>query len=231
MTIQETILKIKQRLNKLDTNDYDNVPLWDIIEAINKATLSLISRKYGYNNATKTGFESTRKRVDDLQILVNDEPYDLSILKKSNYYTANIPDNYLHFVRIDVEATKGKCIKNIRSYQVEESNIHTYMANYHMKPSFLWGETLVTIANDKIKIYTDDEFDIKSAKLVYMRLPIKVDIEGYTHLNGQNSTNIHPEFNDDVMEEIIDEATRILKGDIQDGLGLQISQQNLNMGE
>ena len=37
-------LKIKQRLNKLDSNDYDNIEHWQIIEAFNKAQIQWVRR-------------------------------------------------------------------------------------------------------------------------------------------------------------------------------------------
>lgn len=33
------ILKIEQRLNKLSSNDYDNIQKWQIVEAFNKGTV------------------------------------------------------------------------------------------------------------------------------------------------------------------------------------------------
>jgi hypothetical protein len=70
MDVNTTILKIKQRLNKLDSSDYDNIQCWQIREAINKAQLEWIRRQVHGVNLTKEGDEETRMRVDDLQPLL-----------------------------------------------------------------------------------------------------------------------------------------------------------------
>lgn len=234
MTIQETILKLKLRTNKLDSQAYDNLQLWTMIEALNKASINVVSLLYGQNNTYKSGFESTRKRVDDLQKLMTDEPYKLNISKiekeKGFVITNKLPDDYLHYIRSIAIASKNKCIKNIRLYQAEESNINTYLANEFIKPSFLWAESLVVISNDKLKVYVDD-FNIDYIDLYYLKVPPKMDISGYTKLDGSSSIDIHPIFNDDVMELIIDHASRIIKGDIQDMLGVNISQNNISLNE
>ena len=35
-------IKLKQRLNKLSSNDYDNIECWQIIEAFNKASTRMV---------------------------------------------------------------------------------------------------------------------------------------------------------------------------------------------
>ena len=43
-------VKIKQRLNKLDSNDYDNIECWQIVEAFNKAQVEWSRRQlHGIN--------------------------------------------------------------------------------------------------------------------------------------------------------------------------------------
>ena len=70
MDVNTTILKIKQRLNKLDSSDYDNLQCWQIREAVNKAQLEWIRRQIHGVNLVKEGDEETRMRVDDLQPLL-----------------------------------------------------------------------------------------------------------------------------------------------------------------
>lgn len=232
-TIKECVLKVKRRVNKGDTDDYDNIGIFGIIEALNKAQINVVSKLYSQNNTYKRGFESNRKRIDDLKVLLNTEPKVLTVEKKKGYaLTQSLPVDYLHYVRIVPNVSKGKCKDiSLKAYQVEESNISTLLENSNTRPSFKWRETLVTLVGDRCKIWTNDEFEVKEAYLTYLRLPRKVDCEGYTNEKGITSTDIHPEFNDDVMEMIIDEASRIIKGDTQDSFGMQVSQSNMNNNE
>jgi hypothetical protein len=70
-----------------------------------------------------------------------------------------------------------------------------------------------------VHIYTNDEFDIESADLVYYRQPVKIQVQGcidpYTGL--PSPVNVDSEFKDDIIELIIDEAAAILAGDIESG--------------
>jgi hypothetical protein len=50
MLNQTIVLKVKQRLNKLDSQDYDNLETWQIIEAFNKAQVGWCRRNlHGIN--------------------------------------------------------------------------------------------------------------------------------------------------------------------------------------
>jgi hypothetical protein len=233
MTAQDIYLKIQQRVNKKDTSDFDNIPPFNIVEAFNKAQLSVVTRIYQQNNLYKSGFESTRKRVDDLRVLINEQPLRLAVTKYTGYYlTDKLPLDYLHYINSFTEASTATCkSKKLRNDQVEESNIHTLLRNETTKPSFLWGETLITLVNDKIKIYTGDEFKVNSLSLTYLKKPRNIDLEGYIKMDGALSTNIDPVLPEDVLEICVDEAVRIIQGDIQNQIGNQIAQQNLQMGE
>ena len=44
------VIKIKQRINKLDSQDYDNITCWQIVEAFNKAQVEWTRRQlHGIN--------------------------------------------------------------------------------------------------------------------------------------------------------------------------------------
>jgi hypothetical protein len=75
-------LKIRQRLNKVDTQDDENLPLYVIVEAYNKGQLNIVNKLSSKNNIYKTGLESTTFRVDDLQCLINPECLYFNQLQK-----------------------------------------------------------------------------------------------------------------------------------------------------
>ena len=63
-------IKLKQRLNKLDSQDYDNIECWQFVEAFNKAQLEWCRRNLHGNNLYKEGDELSKRRIDDLQPLL-----------------------------------------------------------------------------------------------------------------------------------------------------------------
>ena len=60
-------IKLKQRINKLDSQDYDNIECWQVVEAFNKAQLEWCRRQLHGNNMYKEGDEMSKRRIDDLK--------------------------------------------------------------------------------------------------------------------------------------------------------------------
>jgi hypothetical protein len=212
------VIKIKQRLNKLDSQDYDNIECWSIVESFNKAQVEWSRRQLHGINLVKEGDEQSTRRKDDLQVLLN--TFDLMTVDKSYYYRAPLPADYLQWKRVDVYAKKECCEKRrMTVYLAEEGNLNQLLRDKSKQPSFDWAETFVTLIGNTVHIYTNNEFDIQEADLVYYRQPIKIQIQGCVdpYTGVQSLVNVPCEFKDDIVEVIIDEAVSILAGDIESG--------------
>lgn len=225
MTNDTIQLKVKQRINKLASNDYDNIMPWQIIEAFNKAQVDWCRRNLQGTNMSKQGDESSKRRIDDLQVLLKDEK--LAMVKKDVYYISpTIPADYLEFKRVSSKATTDCCpARSMTVYLTEEANIDLTLKDVNKKPSFSWGETVCTFAGNKLKIYTNGEFDIEEAVLVYYKQPRKIQIKGISDpYTGQVSlVDVECEFKDDLVEVLIDECVKILAGDLEDMTANQIA--------
>ena len=211
-------VKIKQRLNKLDSQDYDNLECWQIVEAFNKAQVEWARRQLHGINMTKEGDEGSTRRKDDLQVLL--ETFNLNIADKEYYYTASLPEEYLQWKRVDVTSRKGCCDKRrMMVYLAEEGNLRELLRDKSKQPSFEWGETFATLKGGNVNIYTNEEFDIDESDLIYYRQPIKIQIAGCVdpYTNIASTVEVQCEFKDDIVELIIDEAASILAGDIESG--------------
>ena len=211
-------IKIKQRLNKLDSQDYDNIECWQIVEAFNKAQVEWSRRQLHGINLVKEGDEGSTRRKDDLQILLNN--LDLTIYPEDLYYKASLPENYLQWKRVDTYAKQECCDKRrMTVYFAEEGNLSLLLRDKLKQPSFEWGETFATLIDGDVHIYTNNQFEIQSASLTYYRQPIKIQIQGcidpYTSV--ESTVNVECEFKDDIIELIIDETVSILAGDIESG--------------
>jgi len=223
-------IKIKQRLNKLASLDYDNLECWQIAEAFNKAQIEWTRRQLYGMNARKEGAEQSSGLVDDLQKLMVSEL--LTMTKKDLYYKSeSLPGDYLHYVRTDVYAQKECCNEPRRMtvYEVEEANVSIILNNKDKQPSFEWAETVSTLMNNTVRIYTNNDFEISKCYLVYFRKPVEVQFTGCIDINtGFPFTKDQIcEFNDDVAEIICDNAAMILAGDIESLTQYQREQQNI----
>ena len=209
-------IKVKNRLNKLDSQDYDNIQCWQIVEAFNKAQVEWVRRQLHGTNVFKEGDEASNRRKDDLQRLLVLE--NLTLGKRDLYYEASLPGNYLAWKRVDVYANKECCDKRkMVVYLAEEDDLSLLLRDKSKEPSFEWGETFATLMNNGVKIYTNDKFEIPNASLTYYRQPIRVQFlncsDPYT---GVTSTaDVVCEFKDDIVELMIDDAVAIIAGDIE----------------
>jgi hypothetical protein len=209
-------IKIKQRLNKLDSQDYDNLECWQIVESFNKAQVEWARRQLHGINLVKEGDEGSTRRKDDLQILM--ETFALDIANKDYYYDGLIPDDYLQWKRVDIFANKDCCEKRpMMVYLAEEANLRELLRDKSKQPNFEWGETFATLKGGYVNMYTNGEFNIEAADLVYYRQPIKIQINNCVdpYTNVQSTQEVQCEFKDDIIELIIDEAASILAGDIE----------------
>ena len=212
-------LKVKQRLNKLDSGDYDNIEPWQIVEAFNKAQPTWCRRQLHGLNVKQTGDEQSKRRIDDLQILLKEEVIALN--KKSLYYESvlELPEDYFEWKRISGKADNGCCDEQRKMviYLAEEANVDELLRDKHKQPNLSWGETFCTLKGNKVRIYTNDEFDITEAILSYYRQPIRIEIAGVVNPYFQTTSvaDVECEFKDDIIELLIDEAVKILAGDIE----------------
>jgi hypothetical protein len=209
-------IKMKQRLNKLDSNDYDNIECWQVVEVFNKAQVEWTRRQLHGINQVREGDEQSTRRKDDLQVLLNTQT--LTLADKEYYYTGNIPAEYLEWKRVDVNAKKDCCEKRrMTVYLAEEGNLNQLLRDANKRPDFVWGETFATLIGNTVHIYTNNEFQIESANLIYYRQPIKIQIQGCVdpYTSVESPVNVPCEFKDDIIELIIDEAVAILAGDIE----------------
>jgi hypothetical protein len=209
-------IKIKQRINKLDSQDYDNIQCWQIVEAFNKAQVEWVRRQLHGLNVLKEGDEASNRRKDDLQKLLVSQ--NLTLGKRDLYYEASLPTNYLQWKRVDAYANKECCDKRkMIVYLAEEDDLALLLRDKAKEPSFEWAETFATLMNNGVKIYTNDKFDIPNASLTYYRQPVRVEFlncsDPYT--GAASTADVICEFKDDIVELIIDDAVAILAGDIE----------------
>ena len=209
-------IKIKQRLNKLDSQDYDNLECWQIVESFNKAQVEWTRRQLHGINQVREGDEQSTRRKDDLQVLLNTQK--LTLVNKEYYFAADLPVEYLQWKRVDVYAKKDCCEKRrMNVYLAEEGNLNQLLRDVNKRPDFAWGETFATLKGNEVNIYTNGEFGINSADLIYYRQPVKIQIKDCVdpYTSVASLVEVPCEFKDDIIELIIDEAVAILAGDIE----------------
>lgn len=224
-------IKFRQRLNKLASNDFDNIECWQIVEAFNKAQREWVRRQLHGSNQLREGDERSKKRIDDLQnLIVTLTLTDPDNLEGNSCLAWDLPDNYMEFKRANTYG-QNECCHDVRPmtvYLSEVTNVDLNLRDTLKCPSFEWAETFCTLQNNQIRIYYRPEslqnnynnkpFTLFGSALTYYREPIPIEIDGCTDpsTGGVSNTDVICEFKDDVAELIIDDAVAIIAGDIND---------------
>jgi hypothetical protein len=213
------LLKLKQRLNKLDSQDYDNIECWQFVEAFNKSQLEWCRRNLHGGNMYKEGDELSKKRIDDLQPLLIELSLTGSVTD-TYFESNNFPvGQYLEYKRVNTDATSECCTdpRSMTVYLSEVANVSILLRDPLKNPDFEWGETFCTMQNNTIRIYRDTDFNIVNPVLVYYRKPIYIEVLGCTdpYTGVVSTVNIECEFKDDLVEVMLDDTAALIAGDIE----------------
>ena len=213
--VDSLLYKIDQRLNKLSTNEHQQIQLEDKILALNEAQIKLIKQKIdNISTVSQMGLDSFKKRYEDLQSLViayNDGQLPLTLKNAElNQWKANIHDlvpKYMFYVDSYVLADKGRCKDRkiwINRDLAKHGDLQFILNNTHYKPSFEYQETFNFLASDEISIFTDGTFIPKTINISYMRYPVYINKAGYIMFDGQPSFDQDCELETYLEDELLD---------------------------
>jgi hypothetical protein len=213
--VDSLLYKIDQRLNKLSTNDHQQIQLEDKILALNEAQIKLIKQKVdGFSTLSGLGLDSFKKRYEDLQSLVvtyNNQPLDLYVKNAElNQWTANLhtlSPKYMFYVDSYILADKGRCKDRkiwINRDLAKHSDLQFLLNNTHYRPSFEYQETFNFISSDEISVFTDGTFTPTNIYISYMRYPQYIDKEGYIKFDGEPSVDQDCELETYLEDELLD---------------------------
>lgn len=230
MLNQTILIKVKQRLNKLASNDYDNIQDWQVVEAFNKGQVDWCRRNLHGLNVKQEGDEQSTRRIDDLQILLTNITLTMND-NKTYFQSLNFPADYLQYKRISCYATSECCPepKKMVVYLGEQANVDQLLRDKNKQPNFEWAETFATISGNAINLYTNGLFTPVNVLFYYYRQPRHIEIAGvtdpYTGLTAV--ADVTCEFKDDLVELFIDECAKIIAGDIESQIQMQRQQQTV----
>jgi hypothetical protein len=213
--VDSLLYKIDQRLNKLSTNEHQQIQLEDKILALNEAQIKLIKQKVdNISTVSQMGLDSFKKRYEDLQSLVvdyNHQPLELvESDKEIHQWKANIHQlepQYMFYVDSYVLADKGRCKDRkiwINRDLAKHGDLQFIMNNDHYKPSFEYQETFNLLSSDDISVFTDGTFTPNTINIMYMRYPVYINKTGFIMFDGQPSFDQDCELEMYLEDELLD---------------------------
>ncbi len=213
--VDSLLYKIDQKLNKLSSNEHQQIPLEDKILALNEAQIKLIKQKLdGQNTVSGLGLDAFKKRYEDLEKLIEmyeDHPLDLTKvdgpLNRWKASLVNITPAYMFYVDSYIMADKGKCkdrIVYINNDLAKHADVPTLLKNSHYIPSFEYQDTFNIISTDELSVFTDGTFTPKKLYVCYVRYPKYIDKVGYIKFDGSASITQDCELKNYLEDEIVD---------------------------
>ena len=213
--VDSLLYKIDQKLNKLSTNEHQQINLEDKILALNEAQIKLIKQKVdGWSTVSGYGMDAFKKRYEDLQNLVityNHQPLSLKIKNAElNQWFADLHllvPKYMFYVDSYVLADKGRCTDRkiwINRDLAKHGDLQFCLNNVHYKPSFEYQETFNVLSSDEISIFTDGTFTPTSVNISYMRYPVYINKTGYVMFDGEDSYDADCELEAYLEDELLD---------------------------
>jgi hypothetical protein len=240
--IDSLLYKIDQRLNKLSTNEHQQIQLEDKILALNEAQIKLIKQKVdGFSTVSGMGLDAFKKRYEDLQSLVityNEHPLDLKLKNKTtNQWYASLHalvPKYMFYIDSYILADKGECKDRviwINRDLAKHGDLQFILNNDHYKPSFEYQETFNFLSSDEISVFTDGTFTPKQVFISYMRYPVYMNKEGYVMLDGKDSYDENCELETYLEDELLDLTVQNLAMYTENASAVQSSQMRIQTNE
>lgn len=229
MTIKEMHYDFKKKLNKIDSQQYKNLLVPEIDWVLNEAQELFVKMVAKPRRKSYLGFEMNQRTIDDIRTLViNNECLDVS----NN--TVALPDNYWHFIRAEVEMTKGSCTGIKGRFHVRQHDDEFENSPFD-KSSFEWRTVNGVFYEGGIKLYNDDTFTNNRLCISYIKRPQYIhnaeEFRGGTYNLPSGTTlsgSVDCELPEQTHREIVDIAVLIATGQIQ-APDYQIKQAKLNM--
>jgi hypothetical protein len=223
MNIKEMHYDFKQKINKIDSQQYRNLKVPEIDWKINEAIELFVKIVAKPKHATKLGFEISQRVIDDIRTLVCDSValVDTTVKDTPNPIFA-LPADYFDYISTESMVLKqGTCSATAERVIVRQHD-DDFQASPFDKSSFLWREANVVFNKVGIKVFASGEFDVESFRINYIKKPVSVNNSesyvggSYTTLTGTLlSTNVDCDLPSSVHREIVDLAVAITTGDLQ----------------
>jgi hypothetical protein len=207
--IKELYLRALDKLNKLISNNEQDVPEYIFVYNFNEAQNHWVANNYKLDEFNRPISEN----LDDLLIK------DFSLKPTLNnrlYTTFERPADYLYY-------NDSYTVIDTCPYLIENNLKRNQDSSYLIKdsewtPSLKFEHTFITLNDNKINVYHNGEFLINEIKLTYYKKPTPVDMEdGHTHLDGRPTQDVNPIWNNQIIvDEILDLTCELISSNYSD---------------
>lgn len=225
MNAREMHYDFKQKLNRIDSQQYRNLKVPEIDWKLNEAQEVFVKMIAEPRIASQLGFEKTQRTVDDIRTIVVNQSLGQSncitpTVFDTSSFIVGLPAEYWFLIGCKAYGTKGNCAnKYLKTTQVEHNDEHE--VSPFNRSSFEWRRVNYRFIKEGIRFFTDGTFNITKVCLEYLKKPRLIhnaqDFQGgtYNTLDGTVLTGTQScELPVMTHREIVDLAVLITAGDL-----------------
>jgi hypothetical protein len=226
----------KQKLNKIDSQQYRNLRVPEIDWKLNEAVELFIKMIAQPRTPKFVGFEKTQRSIDDIRTIVKNNVEITPSNISGNEFLASLPSDYMFYVSADITISKEGCgDKKARAILIQHDDEHE--DSPFDDSSYEWGEVNIRFFENGIKIFSDGTFTPTKLILNYIKKPSYIH-NAQDYAPGSGSYNLPDgtvltgsqdcELPEHTHREIVDIAVLITSGDL-DMPNYQLKQQKINL--
>lgn len=223
-SVQELHYDFLLKIDKVASFSREDFSAAEIDWLLNEAQDVLVKTRYTGNNFSKTGFEVTQKRIDDLSSLVvkyPEQPYITPSVTSGVYYVplSSLTYQYWYFIRGTVEVITASCTKEVSLRLIQHDDLNSALNDPFNNSSedewvlFNFGRKPLS-SESCIFIYPGST-TIGRVKLEYIKRPAKISRGNYTYIDGLSYAPQTSELPAQVHSELVDIAVQIASGIIE----------------
>lgn len=220
MVAGEMLFSVRDRLNKLDSMEYQNLPVPVIDMRLNEAVLVLVQLALKQRVPDQVSQIAGAIDLEDIRTLIV-QSKELGVQQfDENSVTAELPEDFWNFVKGYVKAAWRGCERKIRIYP--QKHDEEFEESPNTRSSYVFERSNgVLVEGNKIRLYHGGDFEISAALLDYIRRPAYIHnadkwrggsyarFDG-TALSGSQDCDL-PE---QVHSKIVDIAVLNIRGDL-----------------
>jgi len=192
--VEDSYQKYLQKVEKNGTNDNTSTDRGRFVNLFNE------------NQNKWEEIHLQNRGVDDVRYIQKFLILDYKISTSSlifDHYNFKLPKNYLDLADARAKAKQGKCSDYIDLFELITENLNATLQDEDNKPSFKWRESLYTINNDTISIYTDRNFTVEHVLLNYYRYPQQIALVNPFDPESKFNETLAIEWDDKSLDRII----------------------------
>lgn len=213
ISVDNLLYQIDLRMNKLATNEHQQIPIENKILVINDSQDQLVLNKVGPNNVYKLGLDAFKKRYQDLQFLIeNMEEHPLDITEtdtRLHKWVANVENltpKFMFYIDGYLLADKEECKDRViytNPDLAKHADITILLRDSNFKPSFEYQETFIDVASDELHVYTDGTFTPTKLYIAYLRYLKRVRKAGIEDFEGIPNADVDCELEPYLENELL----------------------------